>query len=126
MRSSRRPSSTPAAWACGRLSLADRSRSPATLPQIYSGLSTHRRDPWVIVSDPPHQAFLRRGDTASAVRCSFWFGLILILRGKHARGGAWLGRAQHIVEDAALVARSGSTSGFHGGAGSRQRSGHLV
>lgn len=49
-----------------------------------------------------HHAFLDRGDTASAVRCAFWLGLTLVLRGQHARGGGWLGRAQHILEAAAL------------------------
>ncbi|RPF39271.1 LuxR family transcriptional regulator [Streptomyces sp. TLI_185] len=49
-----------------------------------------------------HHAFLARGDVASAVRCAFWIGLTLVLHGEHARGGGWLARAQHILEDAAL------------------------
>lgn len=48
-----------------------------------------------------HHAFLDRGDTASAVRCAFWLGLTLMLRGEHARGGGWLGRAGHLLDDAA-------------------------
>lgn len=49
-----------------------------------------------------HQAFLERGEKALAVRCAFWLGLTLVQRGEHARGGGWLGRAQHILEDAPL------------------------
>ncbi|GAA4950063.1 LuxR C-terminal-related transcriptional regulator [Streptomonospora halophila] len=49
-----------------------------------------------------HHAFLDRGEVAGAVRCAFWIGLTLLLRGEHARGGGWLTRAQHILEDAAL------------------------
>ncbi|MFE0804272.1 LuxR C-terminal-related transcriptional regulator [Streptomyces sp. NPDC058812] len=48
-----------------------------------------------------HHAFLERGDAAPAVRCAFWIGLTLVLHGEHARGGGWLARAQHILEDAA-------------------------
>lgn len=49
-----------------------------------------------------HQAFLDRGEKALAVRCAFWLGLTLVQRGEHARGGGWLARAQHILDDAAL------------------------
>jgi DNA-binding CsgD family transcriptional regulator len=49
-----------------------------------------------------HHAFLDRGETAPAVRCAFWLGLTLVQRGEHARGGGWLARAQHILEDTAL------------------------
>lgn len=49
-----------------------------------------------------HHAFLQRGDAASAARCAFWIGLTRVLRGEHARGGGWLARAQHILEDSAL------------------------
>ncbi|MFF1507172.1 LuxR C-terminal-related transcriptional regulator [Streptomyces sp. NPDC058326] len=49
-----------------------------------------------------HHTFLERGDAPSAVRCAFWLGLTLLYRGEHARGGGWLARAQHILDDAAL------------------------
>jgi ATP/maltotriose-dependent transcriptional regulator MalT len=49
-----------------------------------------------------HHAFLDRGEPAPAVRCAFWLGLTLVQRGEHARGGGWLARAQHILEDTAL------------------------
>jgi DNA-binding CsgD family transcriptional regulator len=46
-----------------------------------------------------HHAFLQRGESARAVRCAFWLGLTLVRRGEHARGGGWLARAQHVLED---------------------------
>ncbi|QYN37734.1 LuxR C-terminal-related transcriptional regulator [Pseudonocardia sp. DSM 110487] len=49
-----------------------------------------------------HHAFLDRGEKAPAVRCAFWLGLTLLLRGEHARGGGWLARARHILEDGEL------------------------
>lgn len=49
-----------------------------------------------------HHGFLDRGEVAQAVRCAFWLGLTLAMRGDHARGGGWLARAQHILDGAAL------------------------
>ncbi|WP_261720191.1 LuxR family transcriptional regulator [Streptomyces sp. FZ201] len=49
-----------------------------------------------------HHAHLDRGDAAAAARCAFWLGLTLFLQGEHARGGGWLGRAQRILQKAAL------------------------
>ena len=49
-----------------------------------------------------HHAYLDRGEIPSAVRCAFWLGLTLVLRGEHARGGGWLARARHILEEASL------------------------
>ncbi|MCH0569079.1 response regulator transcription factor [Streptomyces sp. MUM 136J] len=49
-----------------------------------------------------HHAHLARGDTAPAVRSAFWLGIMLVLRGEHARGGGWLARAQHLLTDTAL------------------------
>lgn len=44
-----------------------------------------------------HHAFLDEGELGRAVRCAFWLALILLLRGRHAEGGGWLGRAQHLL-----------------------------
>lgn len=49
-----------------------------------------------------HHAFRERGDVAPAVRCAFWIGLALVLHGEQARGGGWLARARHLLDDAAL------------------------
>ncbi|MGI8628435.1 MAG: tetratricopeptide repeat protein [Geodermatophilaceae bacterium] len=46
-----------------------------------------------------HHECLRQDDVARAVRCAFWLGLGLLLRGEMARGGGWLGRAQRLLDD---------------------------
>ncbi|HET6562199.1 MAG TPA: response regulator transcription factor [Marmoricola sp.] len=46
-----------------------------------------------------HAECLEHGDSAHAARCAFWLGLGLMLRGEMARGSAWLGRAQRVLED---------------------------
>ena len=37
-------------------------------------------------------------DRDRAVRCAFWLGLVLMLRGETARGTGWLGRAERLIE----------------------------
>lgn len=46
-----------------------------------------------------HHECLRRGDAARAVRCAFWLGLELVLKGQHARGGGWLTRARRLLDE---------------------------
>lgn len=48
-----------------------------------------------------HRAFLDQGDDGRAVRSAFWVGMFLMLRGRHAEGGGWLGRAGRVLEDRA-------------------------
>lgn len=45
-----------------------------------------------------HRGFLAEGQVGAAVRCAFWIGLVLFLRGRHAEGGGWVARAQHLLE----------------------------
>lgn len=49
-----------------------------------------------------HHAHLEQGEIPLAVRCAFWLGLTLVLRGEEARGGGWLARAQSVLEAASL------------------------
>ncbi|GAB3269592.1 LuxR C-terminal-related transcriptional regulator [Arthrobacter pigmenti] len=46
-----------------------------------------------------YQAFLELDGIDRSVRCAFWLGVTLLLRGQHARGGGWLGRAGRLVEE---------------------------
>ncbi|MCW2132373.1 LuxR family transcriptional regulator [Arthrobacter sp. VKM Ac-2550] len=46
-----------------------------------------------------YQAYLEQGGIERSVRCAFWLGITLLLRGQHARGGGWLGRAQRLVDE---------------------------
>jgi DNA-binding CsgD family transcriptional regulator len=45
-----------------------------------------------------HEAFVRTGDSVSAVRCAFWLGCVLLLGGQQAPAHGWFGRAQHLVD----------------------------
>ena len=45
-----------------------------------------------------HHAHLDAGEAMRAVRCAFWVGMNLALRGEMGRATGWLGRAQRLVE----------------------------
>jgi DNA-binding CsgD family transcriptional regulator len=45
-----------------------------------------------------HHAHLDAGEAMRAVRCAFWVGINLALRGEVSRATGWLGRAQRLVE----------------------------
>lgn len=47
-----------------------------------------------------HAAWLDQGEVPRAVRCAFWLGVTLVLRGEHAQGGGWLARAERVLDDA--------------------------
>ncbi|MGA8846713.1 MAG: LuxR C-terminal-related transcriptional regulator [Nocardioides sp.] len=44
-------------------------------------------------------SYLDDGQTARAVRCGFWLGIILVQRGEHARGGGWLMRCKRTLDE---------------------------
>jgi DNA-binding NarL/FixJ family response regulator len=52
-----------------------------------------------------HHAHLEAGAVERAVRCAFWLGLILSLRGETGRANGWLGRAQRQLERRDCVER---------------------
>ena len=45
-----------------------------------------------------HQGYLDRGEGLPAVRCAFWLGVHLLLRGELARTAGWFARAQRLLE----------------------------
>jgi DNA-binding CsgD family transcriptional regulator/tetratricopeptide (TPR) repeat protein len=45
-----------------------------------------------------YHAYLDAGKAMRAVRCAFWLGMNLALRGEMGRATGWLGRAQRLVE----------------------------
>jgi ATP/maltotriose-dependent transcriptional regulator MalT len=47
-----------------------------------------------------HRQFLRDENGVAAVRCAFWLGCVLILRGQLAPAHGWFARTQHLVERA--------------------------
>jgi DNA-binding NarL/FixJ family response regulator len=57
-----------------------------------------RDDDFLRVLERAHHAYVDAGNGARAVRCAFWLGLGLMLRGETARATGWLARAQRLLE----------------------------
>jgi DNA-binding CsgD family transcriptional regulator len=90
------------AEAFGQLSAADNQSSlePADLMLLAAaayliGREAESTDLWARA----HAEYLRAGDTGRAIRCAFWLGFGLILRGEMATAGGWLSRGQRLLDD---------------------------
>ena len=46
-----------------------------------------------------HHGYLHLTQTAQAVRCAFWLGLMLMNAGERARSGGWMARAERLFND---------------------------
>jgi DNA-binding CsgD family transcriptional regulator len=57
-----------------------------------------RDDEWMSVLERAHHAYLDAGEGLRAVRCAFWVGINLALRGELGQATGWLGRAQRLLE----------------------------
>jgi DNA-binding CsgD family transcriptional regulator len=57
-----------------------------------------RDDEYLICLERAHHAYLDGGEALRAVRCAFWVGVNLALRGEMARATGWFGRAQRLLE----------------------------
>ncbi|HET7272023.1 MAG TPA: LuxR C-terminal-related transcriptional regulator [Rubrobacter sp.] len=57
-----------------------------------------RDDDFLGYLERAHHAYLDAGEAMRAVRCAFWVGISLALRGETSRATGWLGRAQRLVE----------------------------
>ncbi|MBD0338202.1 MAG: response regulator transcription factor [Thermoleophilia bacterium] len=57
-----------------------------------------REDEFIGAMERAHHAHAAEGRTLPAVRAAFWIGTNLVLKGEHAQGGGWLGRAQRLLE----------------------------
>lgn len=57
-----------------------------------------RDDDFLGYLERAHHAYLDAGEAMRAVRCAFWIGINLALRGAMSRATGWLGRAQRLVE----------------------------
>jgi len=55
-------------------------------------------DEYVNCLERAHHAYLGTDEVIRAVRCAFWVGMNLALRGEMAPASGWLGRAQRLVE----------------------------
>jgi len=57
-----------------------------------------REDDFMSALERAHRSYSDDGRELRAVRCAFWIGTTLFLRGEHAQGGGWLGRAQRLLD----------------------------
>ena len=57
-----------------------------------------RDEDYLAALERAHQVHLDRGEVLRAVRCAFWIGMNLVLRGQMGRATGWLGRAQRLLE----------------------------
>jgi DNA-binding CsgD family transcriptional regulator len=55
-------------------------------------------DDYLIGLERAHHAYHESGEAMRAVRCAFWVGLNLALRGELARATGWFSRAQRLLE----------------------------
>jgi DNA-binding NarL/FixJ family response regulator len=88
------------AW---RECLASLSAAEPLTPEDLERLATAaymlgRDDDYVAALERAHQAYLDGGELLRAVRCAFWIGMNLVLRGETGRATGWLGRAQRLLE----------------------------
>jgi DNA-binding CsgD family transcriptional regulator len=83
------------------LSGADRSDplSAADLELLATAAYMLGRDEgWERCLERAHYLYAEAGNTPRAVRCAFWVGMSLLLRGEVGPGTGWLGRAQRLLE----------------------------
>jgi ATP/maltotriose-dependent transcriptional regulator MalT len=57
-----------------------------------------RDDEYLDALDRAHAAHLSAGDDLPAVRCAFWLGFRLLMRGETGRANGWFARAQRLLE----------------------------
>lgn len=60
---------------------------------------TGREDTYLDLMGRAFDADTEAGVRLKAARTAFWIGLTLMFRGEHGRGGGWLARAGHLVEE---------------------------
>jgi DNA-binding CsgD family transcriptional regulator len=82
-------------------SLADQgeAREPQDLERLAtSAYMRGREDVSVRALERAHHGHLDAGERLPAVRCAFWLGFTLMLRGETGRSTGWLARAQRLVD----------------------------
>jgi DNA-binding CsgD family transcriptional regulator len=66
-----------------------------------------RGDDYLRILERAHQAHLDSGERHRAVRCAFWLGFQLLLRGEVARATGWFARGQRLLEGESECAEQG-------------------
>jgi hypothetical protein len=59
-----------------------------------------RDEEWASGVERAHHAYVAAGEPTRAVRCAFWLGLNLSLRGELGRANGWLARARRVLDRA--------------------------
>lgn len=57
-----------------------------------------RMDDFLLLVERTHNAYLEEDDALAAIRCAFYLGVNLAIRGELARASGWFGRAQRLLE----------------------------
>jgi DNA-binding CsgD family transcriptional regulator len=57
-----------------------------------------REDEWMRILERAHHGHSEAGENRRAVRCAFWIGIVLAIRGEMGAATGWLGRAQRLLE----------------------------
>jgi DNA-binding NarL/FixJ family response regulator len=65
-----------------------------------------RDDVYLSVLERAHHAHVEAGQMLPAVRCAFWVGINLALRGEMGPAGGWLGRAHRLLGEEDAVERA--------------------
>jgi DNA-binding NarL/FixJ family response regulator len=92
-----------AAWATAYESLSRADQQAALAPEDLELLATSvymlgREDEWMAILERAYHGHSEAGEMRRAVRCAFWIGTQLALRGKMGPATGWLGRAQRLLE----------------------------
>jgi DNA-binding CsgD family transcriptional regulator len=58
-----------------------------------------RDDEWMGALERAHRTYADSGNVLRAVRCAFWVGINLALRGEMGHATGWLGRAQRLLDN---------------------------
>jgi DNA-binding CsgD family transcriptional regulator len=91
--------------------LADRETSLAAQDLEALAMSAcliGRDDEYLRALERAHTAYVTAGQCARAVRCAFWLGFRLLMRGETGRATGWFARAQRLLErDARECAEQG-------------------
>jgi ATP/maltotriose-dependent transcriptional regulator MalT len=80
-----------------------------------------RDEEYLAALERAHHAHLRQGRPLQGVRCAFWLGLRLLLRGEDGRAGGWFARAERLAGPQAACVERGyvlvpaAELAFHGG-----------
>jgi DNA-binding CsgD family transcriptional regulator len=98
-----RESYSAAAWAAAYESLARADAQAALSPGDLELLATSvymlgREHEWMAILERAYHGYSEAGEMRRAVRCAFWIGTQLAMRGKMGPATGWLGRAERLLE----------------------------